>query len=126
MWHQSRIRAGQLKDGVSEVEMSMVSTRPTEKVLAAPEKLGLDSRTAFRRAASDLLDGLPEGSGRLVIDLASTRHVDSAGLGALMLIQRRAAERRQAVCLRGANEELRFLLVLTKLDDLFELEGGDR
>jgi hypothetical protein len=30
------------------------------------------------------------------------------------------------VCLRGANEELRFLLVLTKLDDLFELEGADR
>jgi ABC-type transporter Mla MlaB component len=50
--------------------------------------------------------------------------VDSAGLGALMLIQRRAAEKRQTVCLRGANEELRFLLVLTKLDDLFELEAG--
>jgi hypothetical protein len=29
------------------------------------------------------------------------------------------------VCLRGANEELRFLLVLTKLDDLFELERAD-
>jgi len=108
------------------METNMVSTRPTEKVLAAPEKLGLDSRSAFRRAAGDLLDALPEGSGRLVIDLASTRQVDSAGLGALMLIQRRAAERRQIVCLRGANEELRFLLVLTKLDDLFELEGGDR
>jgi anti-anti-sigma regulatory factor len=109
-----------------QLETSMMSTRPTEKVLAAPEKLGLDSRTAFRRAASDLLDGMPEGSGRLTIDLGSTRQVDSAGLGALMLIQRRAAERRQSVCLRGANEELRFLLVLTKLDDLFELEGGDR
>jgi len=103
-----------------------MSTRPTVKVLAAPEKLGLESRTVFRRAASDLLEDLPEGAGRLVIDLSGTRHVDSAGLGALMLIQRRAAERRQVVCLRGANEELRFLLVLTKLDDLFELEGGDR
>jgi hypothetical protein len=41
-----------------------------------------------------------------------------------MLIQRKAAEHRQTVCLRGANEELRFLLVLTKLDDLFELEAG--
>lgn len=107
-------------------EMIMKSTRPTEKVLAAPEKLGLDSRTTFRRAAGELLDALPEGSGRLVIDLGGTQHVDSAGLGALMLVQRRAAERRQTVCLRGANEELRFLLVLTKLDDLFELEGGDR
>jgi len=101
-----------------------MSTHPSEKVLAAPEELGLDSRTAFRRAATELLEQLGEGAGRLVIDLAGTRQIDSAGLGALMLIQRKAAERRLTVCLRGANEELRFLLVLTKLDDLFELESG--
>ena len=101
-----------------------MSTRPLEKVLAAPERLSLESRTPFRHAASELLEQMDEGAGRLVIDLSGTRHVDSAGLGALMLIQRRAAERRQSVCLRGANEELRFLLVLTKLDDLFELESG--
>jgi len=103
----------------------MVSSHPTEKILAAPEQLVLDTRTAFRRTAAELLDQVPEGAGRLVIDLSGTRQVDSAGLGALMLIQRKAAERRQSVCLRGANEELRFLLVLTKLDDLFELEGAE-
>lgn len=103
-----------------------MATRPTEKVLAAPEQLGLESRTGFRRTASELLQQLPEGAGRLILDLSATRAVDSAGLGALMLIQRKAAERRQTVCLRGASEELRFLLVLTKLDDLFELEGGER
>jgi anti-anti-sigma factor len=101
-----------------------LTTRPTEKVLAAPEQLGLDTRTAFRRAAAELVEQLPEGAGRLVIDLSGTRAVDSAGLGALMLIQRKAAERRLSVRLRGANEELRFLLVLTKLDDLFELESA--
>lgn len=106
------------------VENTLMSTRPVEKMIAAPERLDLDSRTAFRRAAGDILHGLAEGAGRLVIDLAGTRSVDSAGLGALMLIQRKAAERRLTVCLRGANEELRFLLVLTKLDDLFELETG--
>lgn len=101
-----------------------MSTRPLEKVLAAPERLSLESRTSFRRSATELLEQMDEGAGRLVIDLSGTRHVDSAGLGALMLVQRRAAERRQSVCLRGTNEELRFLLVLTKLDDLFELESG--
>lgn len=105
-------------------ELVTMFTRPNEKVLAAPEELGLDSRTAFRRAAGELLEQLAEGAGRLVIDLSGTRQVDSAGLGALMLVQRKAAERRLTVCLRGANEELRFLLVLTKLDDLFELEAG--
>ncbi len=100
------------------VENTLMSTRPMEKSLAAPERLDLESRTAFRRAAGEVLDQLAEGNGRLVIDLSGTRTVDSAGLGALMLIQRKAAERRQIVCLRGANEELRFLLVL------FELETG--
>src|SRR3989440_1119981 len=105
-----------------EENRAVMSLRQTEKILAAPEALSLETRTAFRRTASELLDQLPEGSGRLVIDLSGTRTVDSAGLGALMLIQRKAAERRQIVCLRGANEELRFLPVLTKLNDLFELE----
>ena len=94
----------------------------TTELLSAPEHLGLQSRTEFRQQAVTLLDRLPEGDGRLLIDLSATRQGDSAGLGALMLIQRKAAERRQAVILRGANEELRFLLVLTRLDDLFELD----
>lgn len=100
-----------------------MSTTPlSTEHLAAPEHLGLQSRTDFRQQAVAILERLPEGTGRLVVDLSATRQVDSAGLGALMLIQRRAAERRQAVVLRSANEELRFLLVLTRLDDLFELD----
>lgn len=101
----------------------MVTTQITERELQAPPSLGLETRATFRQAGLDLLEELPEGGGRLVINLARTRHVDSAGLGALMLVQRRAAERRQRVALRETSEELRFLLVLTKLDDLFEFEG---
>ncbi len=101
----------------------MVTTHLTERELQAPPSLGLETRATFRQAGLELLEELPEGGGRLVINLARTRHVDSAGLGALMLVQRRAAELRQRVALREASEELRFLLVLTKLDDLFEIEG---
>src|SRR5215207_3926633 len=100
----------------------MRSPQPMERGLVAPENLGLDTRVEVRKAAFELLEAMPEGAGRLVIDLHGTRQVDSAGLGALMLIQRRAAERRQTVALRGVNDEIRFLLVLTKLDDLFQLE----
>jgi anti-sigma B factor antagonist len=102
----------------------MKSPHEVERGLAAPETLGLDTRVEIRKTAIRLLEEMPEGTGRLVIDLARTRHVDSAGLGALMLIQRRAAERRQVVVLRNASEEIRFLLVLTKLDDLFQLESA--
>lgn len=100
----------------------MAPNAPTVRQLTAPTSLGLDTRASFRQAAVAVLEAMPEGDSRLVIDLSATRHVDSAGLGALMLVQRRAGERRQRVTLRSASEELRFLLMLTKLDDLFELE----
>ena len=112
----------------ARVEEYMMETAPmsTTEHLVAPEHLGLQSRTDFRQQAVTLLDRLPQGEGRLVVDLSATRQVDSAGLGALMLIQRKAAERSQTVVLRGATEELRFLLVLTRLDDRFELDPPSR
>ena len=100
----------------------MKSPQPMERGLIAPETLGLDTRVEVRKAAFDLLDQMPEGAGRLVLDLSRTTEIDSAGLGALMLIQHRAAERRQVVALRNIGEEIRFLLVLTKLAELFDLE----
>jgi anti-anti-sigma regulatory factor len=100
-----------------------MSAQDVERGLAAPEILGLATRVEIRLAAAQLLEGLPEGSGRLVIDLTHTREVDSAGLGALMLIQRMAAEHRHVVVLRNPNDEIRFLLTLTKLYDLFLVES---
>ncbi|HVO34141.1 MAG TPA: STAS domain-containing protein [Gemmatimonadales bacterium] len=93
-------------------------------VVRAPETLDRDSRAAFRRAAlAEVEAALGAAPGRrLVIDLSGTRRVDSAGLGALIMLQQRAAELRHTVCLRGASEELRFMLVLTRLDDRFEFE----
>jgi anti-anti-sigma regulatory factor len=103
----------------------MRTPQALERGLAAPEVLGLETRVEIRQAAEQLLEEMPEGSGRLVIDLIYTREVDSAGLGALMLIQRVAAERRQPVVLRNPSEEIRFLLTITKLYDLFIVEAGD-
>ena len=100
----------------------MRSTPQYVREMSAPENLGLDTRIAFRTGAFELLESMPEGEGRLVVDLAGTGHVDSAGLGALMLVQRRAAERRHAVVLENPSDELRFLLNITKLNMLFEFE----
>jgi anti-anti-sigma regulatory factor len=95
-------------------------------VLSAPSELGLATREAFRRAANELLDEMAEGDGELLVDLGPTRKVDSSGLGALIMVQRHAADRRQGVVLRGVGPELEYLLVLTKLDDLFAFEGKAR
>jgi ABC-type transporter Mla MlaB component len=98
----------------------MATSCPTTQQYTAPTTLGLETRDRVRKDAIKLLDRMPEGEGRLVIDLSETGAVDSAGLGALMLIQRHAADRRQSVSLAHPNEEVRYLLMLTKLDELFE------
>ena len=95
-----------------------------EQVVVAPERLGLESRVRFREVASDLIDRTAPGMGRLVIDCGRLRSIDSAGLNTLILVQRKAATRRIRVFLRELDDELQALLVLTKLDDLFELLDG--
>ena len=82
----------------------MRTPQELERGLAAPETLGLETRVEIRLAAEQLLEEMPEGSGRLVIDLTHTREVDSAGLGALMLIQRL---RRRAAPAGGAPQSER-------------------
>jgi len=90
----------------------------------APRTLDRQTRSEFRRLAIAAVESrAPHSSGgRLIVDLAGTTSVDSAGLGALVMLQQRASERRLTVCLRGASEELRLMLVLTRLDDRFEFE----
>ncbi|HET9133396.1 MAG TPA: STAS domain-containing protein [Gemmatimonadales bacterium] len=102
----------------------MTTAAPVRRVLEAPTTLGLPTREAFRREANAALDALPEGTGQLVVDLGGTRDVDSSGLSALVMVQRHAADRRQQVLLRGVGPELEYLLVLTKLDDLFLFEAA--
>ena len=98
-----------------------------ELLVRAPPALDRDTRSEFRRAAMAAVEAFgrrAEGR-RLIVDLAGTSKVDSAGLGALIMLQQRSSEQRITVCLRGASEELRFLLVLTGLDDRFEFEPAD-
>lgn len=102
----------------------MMATQVDARELAGPVDLGLETRIEFRKAAVELMDAMTQPGSRLIIDLTATRTVDSAGLGVLMLIQRHAAERRLRVVLKRPNDELRFLLALTKLDDLFDLEAA--
>ncbi len=102
----------------------MMATQVDARELAGPVNLGLETRIEFRKAAVELMETMTQPGSRLVIDLTATRTVDSAGLGVLMLIQRHAAERRLRVALKRPNDELKFLLALTKLDDLFDLEAA--
>jgi len=94
-----------------------------ESLVRAPLQLGKQSRVAFRDAALLALERLGEvPGGRLIIDLSETQRVDSAGLGTLVMLQLRASELRHTVVLRGVSEEIRFLLLMVKLEERFVIE----
>jgi anti-anti-sigma factor len=99
----------------------MSATQVTARIIVAPESLGLETRVEFRETVTRELDRMNDG-GVLTVDLAQTKRVDSAGLSALMLIQRHAVERGQRIVLRDPSDEMRFLLALTLMTDLFEIE----
>ncbi len=96
-----------------------------QHVLVAPRALDIEHHGDFRREAVALLEAMQEGAGRLVVDLSATRSVDSLGIAALIQVRRWAAQRRQVVRLRGVNAQLRSILALTKLENVFEVDDED-
>lgn len=106
--------------------MSTSTAQTQVRVLHAPQSLGLLTRESFREEANSLLDEMGDGRGQLVVDLAATTEIDSAGLSALVMVHRHAADHRQQVMLQHVSDEIEFLLVLTKMDDLFLFERGAR
>ena len=95
-----------------------------DRALAAPEHLDLERSEEFRNAAESLLEVMPGSSERLVIDLSATVRLDSAGMRTLLLVRRRASALGVTVQLRGARQEIRTLMALAKVNDLFEFDSG--
>lgn len=100
----------------------MVIANEHTEVLAAPERLVTETRLAFRRAALDHVErAVAESAVRIYVDLGATTDIDASGLGVLVLLQKRARERMIATRLLNAGASVRQMLLLTKLDYLFEL-----
>lgn len=101
-----------------------MATKSVLSALASPERLIAETRVDFRCAALDRLERVAEqGTTELVVDMAGTRDVDAAGLGILVLVQKRAREIGVAIKLSHTQPQVRTLLQLTKLDGLFLLEA---
>lgn len=92
------------------------------RTIQAPAQLDMGSRDDFSARATQLLDDMPPGGGCLIIDLATTHYVDTSAVGTLAQLQGKAAERRNIIRLRNANEEIKFALLLARMDELFEME----
>lgn len=101
----------------------MMTAEEPSQVLSAPARLVTDTRLDFRRAGLEHVERAAQDMApRIYVDLAATTDIDASGLGVLVLLQRRAREKMIATRLLHAGTSVRQLLLLTKLDYLFELE----
>jgi anti-anti-sigma factor len=81
-------------------------------VIDVPKQLIVGTRQAFKeRVRLHLLNGSD-----VIIDLSTTTYLDSSGCGVLVNLAHAARDYRRRVIVCGANEDLRVLFELTKLD----------
>jgi anti-sigma B factor antagonist len=93
-----------------------------EVVISAPDRLIAENRAEFRSKALGHIDRAAEAGAVVVVDLQLTKEIDSSGLGLLVLVEKRSRERGLRTVLRGAGEEVRSMLAVTRLEMLFTIE----
>ena len=96
--------------------------RSTSESLQAPIQLVSETRAAFRASALAYVERMgSEKATAATVDLSQTLEVDASGLGILVLLQKRSKELGMVLRLAQVPSKVRYLLVLTKLDHLFEM-----
>ena len=97
---------------------------PVAPSIAVPERLVAETRAQFRKDALAYLDRAAAQSVKeFALDMSRTTEMDASGLGILVVIQKKAKDLGIRMRITGAPQQVRYLLLLTKLEHLFEFEG---
>jgi anti-anti-sigma factor len=92
-----------------------------QTTLTALPRLVGETRSEFRKMVLEFVEEASRnGATSIAIDLSDTSEVDASGLGILVLVQKRARELGLKLSLLRVPQQVRYLLLLTKLDHLFE------
>ncbi len=93
----------------------------TARVVSVPSTLTVVEAVEFEQQVKRhcLSQPAPE---TIIIDLSQTQFIDSSGLGALVICYRTCHTKSIAMVLRGVQEQVRMVLALTDLEQLFTFE----
>ena len=101
-----------------------LQAEPVGPSITAPERLVADTRAQFRKDALSYLDRAAAQSVKdFSLDMSATTEMDASGLGILVVVQKKAKELDIRMVIANAPQQVRYLLLLTKLEHLFEFEG---
>jgi anti-anti-sigma regulatory factor len=92
-------------------------------VLMVPARLTIENRNDFRR---DLLawidDAIAHGEMDVTLDMQETEDLDVSGIALLVAVQQRAALHGLKIGIRGANDRVRQMLIVSRMATLFTVE----
>ena len=83
----------------------------------------VSNATEARQAVNALLD---EGRKNIILNLGGVSYMDSAGIGELVACYKRAREKGVALKLLNPNGKVQDLLILTKLQEIFDIYRDER
>jgi anti-anti-sigma factor len=93
--------------------------------LVASASLTEPSRAAFLAlAGSALEEASASGAEGVLVDLAAVREIDASGLGALVMLLRRAEMLELSLALERVPESVSHMLRITNMMELFEIAEG--
>ena len=97
------------------------TTEEVSNTFAAPERIIAETRAAFRRDALNFMEmAVAAGLIDVSLDMSKTVEVDASGLGVLVVVQKKSKELGLHLRVARAPQQVRYLLLLTKLEHLFE------
>ena len=107
----------------SKLDQALLA-EPVALSIAAPDRLVADTRAQFRKDALAYLERAAAQSVKdFALDMSHTAEMDASGLGILVVVQKKAKELGIRMRITSAPQQVRYLLLLTKLEHLFEFEG---
>jgi anti-anti-sigma factor len=113
-----------LVGGAPQSQNEDLLAEPVAPSIIVPDRLVADTRAQFRKDALSYLDRAAAQSVMdFALDMSRTTEMDASGLGILVVVQKKAKELGIRMRITGAPQQVRYLLLLTKLEHLFEFEG---
>jgi anti-sigma B factor antagonist len=90
-------------------------------IVSVVGELDLSTAPALR---GDLIEHLEAGHARLIVDMTDVAFMDSTGLGMLVAVLKRAKESGGSLVLSGPQRQVRRVLQITGVEDLFAVAGS--